>query len=80
MSFKDLHIIKPLLQAVADSGYDEPTLIQQLCIPHILDKKDIIASAQTGTGKTASFALPILQLLFDKQDAPKRGKKIRARF
>ncbi|MBT8244167.1 MAG: DEAD/DEAH box helicase [Winogradskyella sp.] len=78
MSFKDLHIIKPLLRAVADSGYDEPTLIQQRCIPHILEKKDMVASAQTGTGKTAAYALPILQILFDKQDAPKRGKKIRA--
>lgn len=78
MSFKDLQLNKPLLQAVAESGYNEPTLIQQRCIPHILEKKDIIASAQTGTGKTAAFALPILQLLYDKQDAPKRGKKIRA--
>lgn len=78
MSFKDLKLNKPLLRAVAESGYDEPTLIQQRCIPSILEKKDIIASAQTGTGKTAGFALPILQLLFDKQDAPKRGKKIRA--
>lgn len=78
MSFKDLKLIKPLLRSVAESGYDEPTLIQQRCITPILERKDIIASAQTGTGKTAAFALPILQLLFDKQDAPKRGKKIRA--
>ncbi|SHG46109.1 DEAD/DEAH box helicase [Winogradskyella jejuensis] len=78
MSFKDLPLNKPLLRAVAESGYTEPTLIQQRCIPHIIEKKDVVASAQTGTGKTAAFALPILQLLFDKQDAPKRGKKIRA--
>lgn len=78
MSFKDLQLNKPLLRAVAESGYNEATLIQQRCIPHILEKKDVVASAQTGTGKTAAFALPILQLLFDKQDAPKRGKKIRA--
>lgn len=78
MSFKDLELIKPLLKAVSESGYNEPTLIQQRCIPAILEKKDIVASAQTGTGKTAAFALPILQLLFDKQDASKRGKKIRA--
>lgn len=78
MSFKDLQLIKPLLKAVSESGYNEPTLIQQRCIPAILEKKDIVASAQTGTGKTAAFALPILQLLFDKQDASKRGKKIRA--
>ena len=78
MSFKALQLIKPILKSIADSGYDEPTLVQERCIPIILEKKDIIASAQTGTGKTAAFALPILQLLFDKQDASKRGKKIRA--
>jgi ATP-dependent RNA helicase RhlE len=78
MSFKDLKLIKPLLKAIDASGYSEPTLVQQRAIPLVLDKKDIIVSAQTGTGKTAAFALPILQNLFDKQDAPKRGKKIRA--
>ncbi|MCA0154503.1 DEAD/DEAH box helicase [Winogradskyella vincentii] len=78
MSFKDLKLIKPLLKAIETSGYTEPTLVQQKSIPLILEKKDVIVSAQTGTGKTAAFALPILQLLFDKQDAPKRGKKIRA--
>jgi ATP-dependent RNA helicase RhlE len=78
MSFKDLKLIKPLLKAVEASGYNEPTLVQQKVIPLVLDRKDVIVSAQTGTGKTAAFALPILQQLFDKQDAPKRGKKIRA--
>ncbi|WP_411895422.1 DEAD/DEAH box helicase [Winogradskyella sp. A2] len=78
MSFKDLKLIKPLLKAVETSGYTEPTLVQQKSIPLILDQKDVIVSAQTGTGKTAAFALPILQKLFDKQDVPKRGKKIRA--
>jgi ATP-dependent RNA helicase RhlE len=78
MSFKDLKLIKPLLKAIETSGYTEPTLVQQKSIPLILEQKDVIVSAQTGTGKTAAFALPILQRLFDKQDAPKRGKKIRA--
>lgn len=78
MSFKDLELNKPILKAVAESGYDTPTLIQEQTIPLVLAKKDVIASAQTGTGKTAAFALPILQLLFDKQDASKKGKKIRA--
>ncbi|MEO6348352.1 MAG: DEAD/DEAH box helicase [Aquaticitalea sp.] len=78
MSFKDLHLNKPILKAIEESGYTEPTLIQEQTIPLVLEKKDVIASAQTGTGKTAAFALPILQLLFDKQDAPKKGKKIRA--
>lgn len=78
MSFKDLQLNKPLLRAIADAGYDNPTLVQEKTIPLVLSKKNIICSAQTGTGKTAAFALPILQLLFDKQDAPKKGKKIRA--
>ena len=78
MSFKDLHLNKPILRAIAEAGYNEPTLVQELTIPIVLDKKDVITSAQTGTGKTAAFALPILQLLFDKQDAPKKGKKIEA--
>ena len=78
MSFKDLKLIKPLQKAIEASGYVEPTLVQQRSIPFVLDRKDVIVSAQTGTGKTAAFALPILQQLFDKQDAPKKGKKIRA--
>ena len=78
MSFKDLKLIKPLLKAVEASGYASPTLVQQKGIPAILERKDVIISAQTGTGKTATYALPILQQLFDRQDAPKRGKKIRA--
>ncbi|WP_452224147.1 DEAD/DEAH box helicase [Lacinutrix chionoecetis] len=78
MSFKDLKLNKPLLRAIAEKGYDNPTLIQERTIPLVLDKKDVIASAQTGTGKTAAFALPILQLLYDKQDAAKNKKKVRA--
>lgn len=78
MSFKDLQLIKPILKAINASGYTEPTLVQKRAIPPILERKDVIVSAQTGTGKTAAFALPIVQQLFDKQDAPKRGKKIRA--
>ena len=78
MSFKDLKLNKPLLKAVADAGYDNPTLVQELTIPMVLDRKDVITSAQTGTGKTAAFALPILQLLYDKQDAPKKGKTVKA--
>jgi ATP-dependent RNA helicase RhlE len=78
MNFKDLQLNKPILRAVAEKGYDNPTLVQEKAIPRILDKEDVIVSAQTGTGKTAAFALPILQMLFDKQDASKSGKKIRA--
>ena len=78
MSFKDLQLINPLLKAIEEQGYTIPTLVQQKTIPLVLAKKDVITSAQTGTGKTAAFALPILQLLFKKQDAPKGGKKIKA--
>ncbi len=78
MSFKDLKLNKPILRAVAEAGYDNPTLVQEQTIPLILELKDVITSAQTGTGKTAAFALPILQLLYDKQTTPKKGKKIRA--
>ncbi len=78
MSFNELRLNQPLLKAIVDSGYETPTHIQMQTIPLVLAKRDVIASAQTGTGKTAAFALPILQLLFDKQDAVKKGKKIRA--
>ena len=78
MNFKELQLNKPILRAIAEKGYDNPTLVQERAIPRILDKEDVIVSAHTGTGKTAAFALPILQLLFDKQDASKRGKKTRA--
>jgi len=78
MSFKDLKLINPLLKAIEEQGYSTPTLVQQKTIPFVLAKKDVITSAQTGTGKTAAFALPILQLLFENQDAPKGGKKIKA--
>jgi len=78
MQFKDLQLNKHLLKAIADKSYTSATPIQAETIPLVLAKKDVIASAQTGTGKTAAFALPILQLLFDKQDSGKKGKKVRA--
>ncbi|NLF31510.1 MAG: DEAD/DEAH box helicase [Planctomycetes bacterium] len=74
MPFKTL--IQPLLRAVQSEGYTTPTAIQTLAIPHVLEGKDLLGCAQTGTGKTAAFALPILQRLH-RQDAPKqdaRGK------
>ena len=78
MPFKELQLIKPLLKAISEQNYDAPTPVQEQTIPLVLAKKDVITTAQTGTGKTAAFALPILQMLFDKQDAGKKGKKIRA--
>lgn len=63
MTFKDLNLIAPLLNSIARQGYSQPTPIQEKAIPHILAGRDILGCAQTGTGKTASFALPILQQL-----------------
>lgn len=78
MSFKALQLSKSILRAVSDKNYSIPTPVQERVIPLVLERKDIIASAQTGTGKTAAFALPILELLLSKQNSQKKGKKIRA--
>jgi ATP-dependent RNA helicase RhlE len=74
MSFEKLGVFKPLLDAISDLGYETPTLVQTRAIPLVLQKKDIFATAQTGTGKTAAFALPILQ----KLRKPQEGKGVRA--
>ena len=63
MSFQNLGLSDAVVHGVQSLGYVEPTPIQERCIPLILEKKDLIGSAQTGTGKTAAFALPILTLL-----------------
>ena len=63
MLFSDLNLIEPLLRALHDEGYTTPTPIQQQAIPHVLDGKDLLGVAQTGTGKTAAFTVPILQNL-----------------
>ena len=63
MSFEKLGLMPELLRAVRDQGYDTPTPVQEQAIPLILDGRDLLAGAQTGTGKTAGFVLPILQLL-----------------
>lgn len=69
MSFSDLRLIEPILRAIHVEGYDTPTPIQAQTIPHILEGKDVLGSAQTGTGKTAAFALPLLQRLHESSDA-----------
>ena len=74
MNFTDLNIIQPILKAIDEAGYTSPTEIQSQSIPLVLEGNDLIGCAQTGTGKTASFAIPILQLLHQK---PKQGKAIR---
>ena len=63
MSFKSLGLSEAFVKAVAEKGYTKPSPIQQKAIPHILEGKDVLASAQTGTGKTAGFTLPVLQYL-----------------
>lgn len=76
MTFDDLGLISPLVQAVKGHGYTIPTPIQQQTIPLILEGKDIFGSAQTGTGKTAAFALPLLQLIHGKQHKDKGVKAL----
>ncbi len=78
MSFDDLHLIPPILNALKTEGYTNPTPIQQQAIPIILKGKDLLGCAQTGTGKTAAFAIPILQLLHENNKGPKDVKRIRA--
>ena len=78
MHFTEFALNKPILKAIFEKNFDTPTEVQIKTIPLVLDRKDVIVSAQTGTGKTAAFALPMLQLLFHQQDASKKGKKIRA--
>ncbi|WP_026898589.1 DEAD/DEAH box helicase [Daejeonella oryzae] len=63
MSFENLNLIEPILRALKTEGYTTPTPIQEQSIPIILDRKDLLGCAQTGTGKTAAFAIPILQIL-----------------
>ena len=72
MNFENLNLIQPLLNAVSKKGYLNPTPIQVKAIPTILQGKDIFGCAQTGTGKTAAFALPILQLLETEKDRNQR--------
>ena len=76
MSFSSLQLSAPILKAITDLGYAQPTPIQEKAIPVILSGKNLIAAAQTGTGKTASFVLPILQRL--NTDHKLRGKRVRA--
>ena len=76
MSFSSLQLSQPILKALTDLDYTQPTPIQEKAIPVILSGKNLIAAAQTGTGKTASFVLPILQKL--NTDRKLRGKRIRA--
>jgi ATP-dependent RNA helicase RhlE len=78
LSFKQLGLIEPILRALETQGYTTPTPIQSQAIPVVLNKKDLLACSQTGTGKTAAFAIPILQLLYkEKQMRPAGIRQIR---
>jgi ATP-dependent RNA helicase RhlE len=78
MQFSELPLDSSILKAVKEERFHTPTAVQEKAIPVILQKKNVIVAAQTGTGKTAAFALPIVQLLFDKQDTNARKKHIKA--
>jgi ATP-dependent RNA helicase RhlE len=78
MSFEQLGLTEHLLKAVADQGYTTPTPVQQKAIPLILEGRDVLAGAQTGTGKTASFTLPLLQRLAENHDPHQKPHNIRA--
>jgi len=72
MSFKSLGLTDAILKAVEKKGYDTPSVIQEKAIPLVLEGKDVLASAQTGTGKTAGFTLPMLQILSKEKQVGKR--------
>lgn len=73
MKFHELRLIEPILRAVAAEGYATPTPIQEKAIPQVLEGRDLLGCAQTGTGKTAAFALPILQRLMQSNDHARGG-------
>ena len=77
MSFESLHLIEPILKALKEEGYSNPTPIQAQSIPIVLRGTDLLGCAQTGTGKTAAFTLPIIQLLEENKSFQK-NKKVRA--
>jgi ATP-dependent RNA helicase RhlE len=75
MTFKELNLVQPLLGPLDKMGYTQPTPIQEQSIPHLLAGRDMFGCAQTGTGKTAAFALPILQMLDAAKIGPRSGIK-----
>ena len=75
IKFADLNLDKNILSAVRSEGYESPTLIQAQAIPFALDSRDIMASAQTGSGKTAAFLLPTLQKLTKRSEKPGKGPR-----
>lgn len=78
MQFSELKLSKSIGKALMENKHHTATLVQQRVIPIVLDNKDLVVTAQTGSGKTAAFALPLLEGLLETQDAEKGEKKIRA--
>lgn len=78
MKFEDLKIVTPILKAVKTEGYTKPTPIQKKSIPVILKGKDMLGCAQTGTGKTAAFSIPLLQILYNNKMNEKGPRKVKA--
>ena len=78
MLFEDLGLIEPIMKALKTQGYTIPTPIQQQAIPVVLERKDLLGCAQTGTGKTAAFAIPMLQIFQQEKLNTKGFKHIRA--
>ena len=76
MSFEDLKLNPAIIKAILDAGYTTPTPIQKQAIPELLSGHDIMASAQTGTGKTAAFMLPALHLLASPSKTQGRGPRV----
>ena len=74
MRFEDLKLIPEILKALKEEGYTEPTSIQEKAIPLVLKREDVLGSAQTGTGKTAAFAIPIIQHLANRPKPNGRRK------
>lgn len=72
MTFKELNIIEPILRALDEKGYITPTPVQEQAIPLLINSKDLLGLAQTGTGKTAAFSIPIIQQLYQNKDKGKR--------
>jgi ATP-dependent RNA helicase RhlE len=78
LTFKELYLIEPIQKALRNEGYDEPTPIQIEAIPALLEGKDLLGCAQTGTGKTAAFAIPILQRLYAERQSSNESRQIKA--
>lgn len=78
MQFEELKIVEPILKALKEEEYTTPTSIQEKAIPLILNRRDVLGSAQTGTGKTAAFAIPIIQHLYLEKQQSNRPRKVNA--